>query len=60
MRNFLARNVLFFANDIICHDGDGHLIFAFICVKEANGTAFLTPWSIGPASGRKWTQVELE
>ena len=58
MRNVLARNVLFFANDIICH-GDGHLIFAFICVKEGNVTAFLKPWSIGPASGRKSTQVEL-
>ena len=52
MRNVLARNVLFFANDIICH-ADGHLIFAFICVKEGNVTAFLKPWPNGPASGRK-------
>ena len=51
MRKFLARNVLFFPNYIICH-GDDHLIFAFICVKEGN--------SLKPRpNGRKWTKVEL-
>ena len=33
LRNFLARNVLVFANDIVCY-ADGDLIFAFICARE--------------------------
>ena len=32
-RDFLASNLFFSANSIICY-GDGDLIFVFICVKE--------------------------
>ena len=33
--------------------------FKKICVWELLGANVLKPWSNGPASSRKWTQVEL-
>ena len=47
MRNFLARYLLFFfKNDIICFGG-GHLMFAFICVKEGNSLFLETALRLG-------------